>query len=125
MQLLVTTMPELGWHPFSGGTAAAKGVDMVIAKHSYLDLGDFTVPLRKDNHCATLNHLDLTTASASQATKTAFPTVSGNFKPDIVLAAQVAPTALSATIGVNTWYTRLGHPNGQVMAMAKNIAEWD
>ncbi|CAN0521311.1 unnamed protein product, partial [Laminaria digitata] len=46
-----------------------------------------------------------------------------NLKPEIVLAAEVAPTALSATVGANIWHKRLGHPNGQVMAKVKNIAE--
>ncbi|CAN0579923.1 unnamed protein product, partial [Laminaria digitata] len=46
-----------------------------------------------------------------------------NLKPEIVLAAEVAPTALSATVGANIWHKRLGHPNGKVMAKVKNIAE--
>ena len=96
---------------------------MVNAKHSYLDLCDFTAPLRKNSHCSTLDHLDLTTA-ATQATETASPTVSGNnFKPETVMAAQVAPTALSATVGAYIWHKRLGHPNEQVMAKVRNVAE--
>ena len=125
MQLPVTIVPGLGQHLFSGGTAAAKGLSIVIANHSYLDLGDFTVPLRKDSHCSTLDNLDLTTAAASFATETAFPTVSdNNFKLETaVMAAQVAPTALSGTVGANTWHKRRGHLNGQGMAKVKNITE--
>ena len=68
-------VPGLGRHLFSGGTAAAKGVNVVIAKRSYLDLRDFKVPRRKDDYCCTLDHFDLTTAAQSQASETAFPTV--------------------------------------------------
>ena len=62
-QLPVTILPGLGRHLFSWETAAVKGVNMVIAKRSYLDLGDFKVLLRKDGYCCTLDHLDLTTAA--------------------------------------------------------------
>ena len=43
VRLPVTILPGLGRHLFSGGTAAAKGVNMVIENRSYLDLGDFRV----------------------------------------------------------------------------------
>ena len=44
VQLPVTIVPGLGRHLFSGGSAATRGVNMIIAKNSYSDMGAFTVP---------------------------------------------------------------------------------
>ena len=80
VQLPVTVVPGLGRHLFSGGSAATREVPTLIATNSYLDMGDFTVPLRKDSHCSSLHHLDLTTAATSGTPETAFPTISGYVK---------------------------------------------
>ena len=50
VQLLVTIVPGLGRLLFSGGSAAARGVKIIIATSSYLDMGAFTAPLSKDSH---------------------------------------------------------------------------
>ena len=126
--LPVTIVPGLGRHPFSGGSAATRGVNMIIAKNSYSDMGAFSVPLRKDSHCSTLHHLDLTTDATSRTPETAFPTISGSsFKPETVLAVHASTatkaTSLPTPVPANIGHKRLGHPNGQVMAKVKNIAE--
>ena len=60
---------------------------MIIATNSHLDMNAFAIPLRKDSHCSSLHHLDLTTGATSLTPETAFPTVSGTtFKPETVLA---------------------------------------
>ena len=68
--------------PVFGGYTSDQGVNPVIAKRSYLNLGDLKVPQRKNNVCSTLDHLDLTTAAERQAPQASFsPTsaeISGN-----------------------------------------------
>ena len=101
---------------------------MIIANNSYLDMGAFTAPLRKVSHCSTLDHLDLTTHATSRTPDPAFPTISGgNFKPETAPAihASIATkaTSLSISVRVNMWHKRFRHPNGQVMAKVKNVAE--
>ena len=128
VQLPVTVVPGLGRHLFSGGSAATRGVTMIIATNSYLDMGAFTVPLRKDSHCSSLHHLDLTTGATRRTPETAFPTFSGkNLKPETVLAVHnwstTKATSLPKTVPAHIWHKRLGHPNGQVMAKVKNIAD--
>ena len=129
VRLPVTVVPGLGRHLFSGGSAAARGVTMIIATKSYLDMGAFAIPLRKDSNCSSLYHLDLTTCATSRTHETAFPNISGkNFKPKTVLAVHASTTpkatSLPKTVPANIWHKkRLGHPNGQVMAKVKNIAE--
>lgn len=71
VRLPVTIVPGLGRHLFAAGTAAGKGVNLVIAKssvdtvaakgvnkvvekRSYLYLGDVSVPLGIDDPCCTL-----------------------------------------------------------------------
>ena len=51
MLLPAMNVPELGRYIFSGGTTALKGKNMVIANESYLDVGQFKIPLRKDTEC--------------------------------------------------------------------------
>ena len=41
MLLLTMNVPRLGCHMFSGGTVALKGVNTIIAKQSYLNVGQF------------------------------------------------------------------------------------
>ena len=53
-QLPVTIVPGLARHLFSGRSAATKEVNMVISNNSNLDMGAFTVPLRRDSHCSLL-----------------------------------------------------------------------
>ena len=48
MLLPAMNMPVLGGHLFSGGTAALKEINTIIAKESYLDVGQFKITLRKD-----------------------------------------------------------------------------
>ena len=38
-------VPELGSHLFLGETVAQKGVNLVTAKESYFDVGQFKIPL--------------------------------------------------------------------------------
>ena len=45
MLLPAMNVPELGRHPLSGGTAELKGVNTVIAKEPYLDVGQFKISL--------------------------------------------------------------------------------
>ena len=60
---------------------------MIIATKPYLDMGAFAIPLRKDSHCSSLHHLDLTAGATSRTPKTAFPTISSEkIKPETVLA---------------------------------------
>ena len=87
VQLPVTVVPGLGVNLFSGGSAATRGVTMIISTTSYVDMDAFTVPLRKNSHCCILHHLDLTTGAISRTPETAFPNISGkNVKPETVLA---------------------------------------
>ena len=111
VQLPVTVVPGLGRHLLSGGPAAARGVTMIIATKSYLEMGAFAIPLRRDSHCSSLHHLDLTTGDTSRTPEKAFPSIScKNLKSETVLAVQastateaasppkiVQPTADSAT----------------------------
>ena len=50
-----------------------------------------------------------------------------NFEPETVLAVHASTTpkatSLPKTVPANIWHERLGHPNGQVMAKVKNIAD--
>ena len=100
---------------------------MIIAMNSYLDIGAFAMPLRKDSHCSSLHHLDLTTGATSRTPETAFPTISvKNIKAGTVLAVQ-ASTATEATsppktVPANIGHRRLGHPK-QVMVEVRNILE--
>ena len=48
---------------------------MIIANNSYLDTGAFTVPLREDSYCYTLDHLDLITETTSRTSETDFTTI--------------------------------------------------
>ena len=48
MLLPVINVLGLSRHLFSGKAAALKEVNMVIAKESYLDVGQFKIHLRKD-----------------------------------------------------------------------------
>ena len=41
-------MPGLGRHLVSGGTATLRGVNTIIVKESYLNVGQFKIPLRRD-----------------------------------------------------------------------------
>ena len=59
MLLPAMNVPGLGRHLISGGTAALKGINTVIAKESYLDVGQFKISLRKDTECPTFDYLDL------------------------------------------------------------------
>ena len=84
MLLPAMNVPGLGHHLFSGGTAELKGINTVIAKESYLDVGQFKLPLRKDTECPTINYLDLELAPRGNYEKeTAFPTrvISGHTIP--------------------------------------------
>ena len=94
---------------------------MLIANNSYLDMGAFTVPLRKGSNRSILDYLDLTTDATSRTPETDFRTISGsNFKPETVLAVHASTatkaTSLSTPVRANIWHKRLGHPNGQMMA---------
>ena len=128
VQLPLTVVPGLGRHLFSGGSAARRGVTMIIAANLYLDMGASTVPLHKDCHCSSLHHLNLTTGATSRSPETAFPTISGsNFKPETAVAV-ISPTATEATslstpVPGNVGHRSLSHPNGQVVAKVKNIPE--
>ena len=114
---LPVPVPGLGRHLFSGGSTATRGVTMVIVMKLYLHMGAFAIPLRRDSHCSSLHHLDLTTGATSRTPETAFPTISGkNFKPETVLVVNVSTatkaTSLPAPVPANVWHKRLGHPNG-------------
>ena len=74
----------LGYHLFPRGTVALIGVNTVITKISYLNVGHFKMPLRKDTDCPTTDYLDLELAPrGNRQTKAAFPTrvLSGNTIP--------------------------------------------
>ena len=75
MLLPAMNVPGLGRHLFSGGMTALKGIYTIIAKESYLDVGQFTIPLRKDTECRTIDYLDLELATKGNCqTEAAFPT---------------------------------------------------
>ena len=59
MLLPAVNVPGLDRHLFSGGAVALKGINTMIAKESYLDVGQFKIPLRKDTECPTLDYLNL------------------------------------------------------------------
>ena len=58
MLLPAMDVPGPGRHLFSGGTTASKGVNTIIAKESYLDVGQFKISLRKDTDYLTIDYLD-------------------------------------------------------------------
>ena len=102
-------MPGLSRRLLSGGAAALKGINTVIAKESYMDFGQFKIPLRKDTKCPTLDYLDLELAPrGNYQTEAAFPTrvISGDTIPTgLALASRllrsgaigaVAPLATAA-----------------------------
>ena len=84
MLLPAMNMPGLGRHLFSGGMAALKGINAVMAKESYLDVGQFKIALRKDTECPTIDYLDLELAPrGNYQMEAAFPTrvISGHTIP--------------------------------------------
>ena len=91
---------------------------MIVATNSYLEIGAFTVPLRKDSYRSSLHHLDLTTGATSRSPETAFPTISSsNVTPETVHVVHSAfDPATEATL-------LLGHLNWHVMAKVKIIQE--
>ena len=75
--ILLPTMnvPGPGRHLFSGGTAALKGIRTIIVEESYLDVGQFKVPLCNDTECPPIDYLDLDLAPRGKyQTEAAFPT---------------------------------------------------
>ena len=75
MLLPVMNVPGLGRHLFSDGTAALKVMNAVIAKESYLAVGQFKITLRKNTECPTIDYLDLELAPrGNYQTEAAFPT---------------------------------------------------
>ena len=75
MLLPAMNVPGLGRHRFSGGTAALEGIHTVIAKQSYLGVGQFKISLRRDTECPTIDYLDLELArKGNYQTETVFPT---------------------------------------------------
>ena len=84
MLLSAKNVPRLGRHLFPRGTAALKGINTVIAKESYLDVGQFEIPLRKYRERPTIDYLDLELAQrGNYQTEAAFPTrfISGHTVP--------------------------------------------
>ena len=129
MLLPAMNVPGLGHHLFSGGTAELKGINTVIAKESYLDVGQFKLPLRKDTECPTINYLDLELAPRGNYEKeTAFPTrvISGHTIPTgSALASRllrsgavgaVAPLATAARPLIATFTAASGLPALQTTA---------
>ena len=103
---------------------------MIIDKHSYLEMGACTVPLRKDSHCSSMDYLDLTTDAISRTPEAAFRDISGsNFKPETVLDVHasnaIKATSLTISVPANLWHKRLAHPNVHVMTRVKHIAVCD
>ena len=71
---------------------------MIVDKNSYLDMRAFAVPLRQDNHCSLLHHLDLTIGATSRTSETAFSIISGSScKPETVLAVHASTAAEAAS----------------------------
>ena len=90
---------------------------MIIAKNSYLDMGAFTVPLRKDSQCFTLHHFDLTTGATSRTPDTASPTIfDSNFEPEtsslftLRLLLKLLPCLhpFQITSGIGDWVLTMG-----------------
>ena len=99
---------------------------MIIAMKSYLYMGAFAIPLRKNSHCSSLHHLDLIIGATSRTPETAFPTISrNNFNPETVLVVHASTateaTSLPTPVPANISHKRSGNANGQVMAKIKNI----
>ena len=59
MLLPAMNIPGLDRYLFLGGTVSLKGVNMIIAKQSYLDVGQVQVPIRKDTDCPPIDYLGL------------------------------------------------------------------
>ena len=75
MLLQAINVPGLGRRRFSGKTSAFKRVNTVISKESYLVVGLFKIPLRKDTKYPTIHYLDLELAPrGNYQTGAAFPT---------------------------------------------------
>ena len=68
-------MSGLGRHLFSGGMMALERVNTAIAKESYLDVGQFKLPLRKDTDRPKMNYINLKfVPKGNFQTEVAFPT---------------------------------------------------
>ena len=94
MLLPAMNVRGLGRHLFSGRTVALQGVNMVIAKEPYLDVGQFTIPLRKDTFYPTTRCLNLEfPPRGNYETEAAFPTrvISGQTITDRVGSAPTLP----------------------------------
>lgn len=59
VKLPLTVVPHLARHLFSAGRAVAKGVPIGFAAGSHVDMGKSKVPIRTDELCPTLYHIDL------------------------------------------------------------------
>ena len=109
VQLPVTIVPGLGRHLFLRGPAVTRGVNMIIATNSYLNMGSFIVPLRKDSHWSSLHHLDLTTGATSRPRFRLFPAATLNRKPPSLFTLQLLLKLLPSlhpfqlTSGIGGW----------------------
>ena len=84
MLLPAINVSGLGRHLFSGGMVALKGVNTVIAKESYIQVGQFKIGLRKGTESPTIDYLDLErTQRGNYQTEAVFPTrvISGHTIP--------------------------------------------
>lgn len=138
IRLPFISVPNLGRHLFSGGTAMKHGVGVLFTPQSpCLDMGAFKIPVQPDASCDTLFHFNLAIAPDSVATQHAFTTISGLDLPRgranvtvVQLPASTAATTGSTTASsghtaftavksakasANIWHKRLGHPSVQVM----------
>ena len=61
-------VPGLCRHLFLGGAVVLREVNIVIAKESYLDVGQFEIPLRKDTNCPTIDYPSLELAPRDHGT---------------------------------------------------------
>ena len=138
IRLPFISVPNLGRHLFSGGTAMKHGVGVLFApKSPCLDMRTFQIPVKPDANCDTLFQFDLAIAADSVATQHAFATIAGLDLPrgraNLTVVQLPSPTATaaefttassqhsamaavkSAKASANIWHKRLGHSSVQVM----------
>ena len=116
VRLPVTVVPGLGRHLVFEGTPSAKGINMVITKRSYLDLGDFSVPLCNEL-AASLAPATATAAATASETTTGAPPAT----PTAATTTAALATTTAALPTASVWQHQLGLPKAQDLVLSSRL----